>query len=114
VPNFLDGYDVYGEFGVEKTESICAEEKNIKLSLNVNSLCATLDFVYSIQNSHKCSLMEAMLMFAESSNLEVEELAELLKKDKNFVESLRVESMKNNSLRQTDGFISKPTLEKFF
>lgn len=89
------------------------EEKDIKLSLSPASLCSTLDFIYSIHKDKKCSLMDAVIEFSEESNFEIEELADALKKDKNFVENLRIEAIKSNNLRKTDGFICKPNLERF-
>lgn len=89
------------------------EEKEIKLSLSLASLCSTLDFIYSIQKNKNCSLMDAIIEFSEESNVEIEELADALKKDKNFVESLRIEAIKANNLRKSDGFIRKPNLERF-
>ena len=89
------------------------EEKEIKLSLSPASLCSTLDFIYSIQKNKNCSLMEAVIEFSEESNVEIEELADALKKDKNFVESLRIEAIKANNLRKSDGFVRKPNLERF-
>lgn len=89
------------------------EEKEIKLSLSPASLCSTLDFIYSIQKNKNCSLMDAVIEFSEESNVEIEELADALKKDKNFVESLRIEAIKANNLRKSDGFIRKPNLERF-
>lgn len=116
VQNIVDeDGDVYNFDDSEEMvfNELIKEEKDVKLSLSPASLCSTLDFIYSIQKEKKCSLMDAVIEFSNESNFEIEELADALKKDKNFVENLRTEAIKSNNLRRTDGFISKPNLERF-
>lgn len=74
----------------------------------------TIEQLYNISNVHNCSIIDAIIIFCEKSNIDIEDFAQVLKKDSNFVEVIKKDGLENRLLRESDGWEIKTSLEDFF
>lgn len=89
------------------------EENQPHIHITNTSVSQTLEYIYALKSRFKCTLVDAVIMYCDQCNLEIDELAITLKKDENFVHALRIEAIEEHQLRGTDGFVKKPSLVDF-
>jgi len=94
------------------SESVQVSSVDI-ITIRNNSVSYLLEHIHSLKNRYKCSLVDAIIYYSEQTGLDIEDVAERLKKDENFVQSLREEAIKDRFLRETDGFKHERNLADF-
>lgn len=75
---------------------------------------AAIETIIELKRKHKCSMLDAIVLYCENLDIDLDEFGEKIKRDKQFFEMLKKDAIDYNQLRKTDGWIRKATLEDFF
>lgn len=74
----------------------------------------TIEHIIAIKKKHKINLVDAVVMYCEECNIDIDDFSSDLKKETEFIELLKQDAMEANYLRESDGFFRRPSLKTFF
>lgn len=72
-----------------------------------------VDHIMNIKEKLNIPVFEAIIEYCEITDSDIEEISEMIKKDKNLVETIKKEAIESKYLRESDGWKKKMTLEDF-
>lgn len=75
---------------------------------------SSIENILELKRKHTCTTLEAIIMYCEELNLDIDEFGEQIKKDKQFFEMIKIDAIENNQLRESDGWKKQASLSSFF
>lgn len=75
---------------------------------------SSIEHIMRIKERFKVTLVDAIVMYCEEANIDIEDFSDSIKKETEFIEKIKVEAIENRLLRKSDGWVKKASLKKFF
>lgn len=75
---------------------------------------SVVNHIMTIKETNNIPLLEAIIEYCEQANVDYEDLNNIIKKDKTFIEMIKAEAIEANQLRKTDGWYKINSLNDYF